>query len=92
MHPVFRLQGRKVSDAADGCFGNCGGFAFLKNRGDSGTGWTRFLGQSEGLAPLVESTGNKFMKGAGDGMPRTQGFRYVCSDSYRRQAVPGLSG
>ncbi len=65
MRPVLRLQGRQVSDAADGCFGNCGGFAFLKNRGDFGTGWTRFLGQSDGQAPLVESTGNKFMKGAG---------------------------
>jgi hypothetical protein len=92
MQPVLRLQGWQVSDAADGCFRECGGFAFLKNRGDFGTGWTRFLGQSEGLAPLVESTGNKSMKGAGAGMPRAQGFHYVCSDSYRRQAVPGLSG
>ena len=55
-------------------------------------GWTRFLGQSEGLAPLVESTGNKSMKGAGAAMPRAQGFRYVCSDSYRWQAVQSYSG
>ena len=92
MHPVLRVQGRQVSDAADGCFGSCGGFAFLKGRGDFGTGWTRFLGQSEGLAPLVESTGNKFMKGAGAQALCAQGFRYVCSDSYRRQAVQSYSG
>jgi hypothetical protein len=41
-------------------------FAFLKDRGDFGTDWLdTVLGQSEGLAPLVESTGNKSMKGAG---------------------------
>jgi hypothetical protein len=76
MHPALRLQGWQVSDAADGCFGECGGFAFLKNVAISGLiGWTRFLGQSDGQAPLVESTGNKFMKGAGAQALCAQGFQ-----------------
>ena len=47
-------------------------------------GWTEILW----FGPQAK----QFMKGAGAGMPRAQGFRYVCSDSYRRQAIQGLSG
>ena len=45
------------------------------------------------MIPLVRSPGKTIHEGCGRGsMPRAQGFRYVCSDLYRRQAVQGLSG
>jgi hypothetical protein len=87
MRPVLRLQGWQVSDAADGCRRESGlrSSILLRGRGGFGmAGWTEILW----FGPQAK----QFMKGAGAGMPRAQGFRYVCSDSYRRQTVPGLSG
>ena len=84
MHPVLRVQGWQVPDTADGYLRACSLLSAGSRRFRDGRLATEILW----FGPQAK----QFMKGAGDGMPRAQGFRYVCSDSYRRQAVQSYSG